>query len=194
MLKLKNNKNIDPNQTPNPYSIDKLSKMKPGVKIGFLKYWVIGASFLLSHMTPPFASQDGSTEKVAMVLIATLMMEFMANNIIIWMHNDKTPTYDYLPFGFIERKSIKSLFSTMLYVIIIVTATFFLNYGINILSEAIRIPTIAGLFTGYSDSVEPFSFALYFLIIDFIWFRTKKLIIKLKNRNKDDKGNDENEI
>ena len=194
MLKLKNKKDIDPNQIPDPYSIDKFSKIKPGVKIGFLKYWVIGASFLLSHMTPQLASQDGSTEKLAMVLIATLMMEFIANNIIIWMNNDKTPTYDYLPFGYIKRKSVLSLFSTMLYVIIVVIATFLLNFGINVLSKAIGIPTLSGIFTGYSDSIEPFSFALYFLLVDFIWFKGKKLIIKLKRKYKKNKGNDNDEV
>ncbi|HBY65315.1 MAG TPA: hypothetical protein DEG42_02835, partial [Acholeplasmataceae bacterium] len=44
---MKNNKENKPNEF-NPYSIDKLNNIKPGVKIGFLKFWVSGAAFFLT--------------------------------------------------------------------------------------------------------------------------------------------------
>ena len=48
MSKLKTNKKQEDPQKLNPYSIDKLSNIKPGVKIGFMKFWVAGAAYFLT--------------------------------------------------------------------------------------------------------------------------------------------------
>ncbi len=188
---MKTNNNND--QNPNPYSIDKLSNIKPGVKIRFLKYWIAGVSFLLSSMTPQLVSQDGSTELLAMILLGTLLIEYVANNMIIWMNNDKQHTYDYLPFGYRNRKSAMSLFSTMAYVTITFGLALIVGSGVNILLDSFNIPTLSGLLTGEPLSMEPFTFALFFTLVDIAWYQVRKLIIKIK-KNIKKKDNDEDEI
>ncbi|CCV64096.1 hypothetical protein BN85405190 [Alteracholeplasma palmae J233] len=180
---MKTNKNDD-QQTPNPYGIDKFSNIKPGIKIGFLKFWLAGASYLLSYMTPQLLSQDGSTELLALFIIMSLLTEYLVNSVIVWMNNDKQPTYKYLPLGYINRKSIWSLFASMLYVIVTLAITFFEAFLLNSLFSALKIPTLAGLLVGDSNSMEPITFGLLFVLADYIWLVAKRLILKIKKKEK----------
>lgn len=170
------------NKDQTPYGIDKLSNIKPGTKIAFIKYWIAGVTYLLSFMTPAFLSTDGSTELLAFYLIFVLLIEYIANKMIIWMNNDANPTLKYLPFWYIKRTSVKGLLLTMLYGLIVVPATFLLARGLNDLLRLIGWMTPAELITGDGDGLEPISFGFIFLIVDFIYFHIKWQVVKYYNQ------------
>ena len=171
MSKLKNNKKPNEPQELNPYSIDKLSNVKPGVKIGFMKFWVAGASYFLTFVA--FQS-DVLDLLVALYLILILGMEYIVTKVIIWMNNDKQPTYKYLPHH-VNRKSILSLGMTALYVLVVGAGSYFLIEGLLDLG----VPSFGMLFFGFeARGNDPITFGLVFLFVDWIWITIKNLIYK----------------
>ena len=167
---MKNNKRQEP-QELNPYSIDKLSNVKPGVKIGFMKFWVAGASYFLTFVA--FQS-DVLDLLVALYLILILGMEYIVTKVIIWMNNDKQPTLKYLPHH-VNRKSILSLGMTALYVLVVGAGSYFLIEGLLDLG----IPSFGMLFFGFeAKGNDPITFGLIFLLVDWIWVSIKNLIYK----------------
>ena len=70
MFTLKNNHSKKDQQNQfNPYSIDKLSTIKPQVKIGFMKFWVAGAAFFLTFTALQYDPLD-------LLVVMILMMIF----------------------------------------------------------------------------------------------------------------------
>ena len=162
------------NQQPNPYLIDKLAKVPASVKIGFLKFWLAGASFYMTVLALPQAF-DWLDRLVILALLLTLGVEYISNTLIIWMDHDKIPTKHYLPHH-VDRKSIKSLFATMLYASIIVTL---FHFALIFWVDFLGMPTIGIII---SESIlDPFSFGIFFYIIDRIWLFLKE---QIKTRKK----------
>ncbi len=170
MFTLKNNhsKKDQPHQF-NPYSIDKLSTIKPQVKIGFMKFWVAGAAFFLTFTALQYDPLD---LLVVMILIMILGTEYVVNKVIIWMNNDRQPTLKYLPHH-IKRSSVLSLMMTGVYVIVLVLASYFLIEGLLTLG----IPSIGMIFFGFENRAnDPITFGLVFMGCDMIWVYVKNLI------------------
>lgn len=171
MSKLKTNKKQEDHKDYNPYSIDKLSNIKPGVKIGFMKFWVAGAAYFLTFTA--FQS-DVLDLMVALYFILVLGVEYIVTKVIIWMNNDKQPTLKYLPHH-VNRKSILSLGMTAFYVLVVGAGTYFLIEGLLDLG----IPSFGMLFFGFeAKGNDPITFGLVFLLVDWIWVSIKNLIYK----------------
>ena len=167
----------DPNKNGgfNPYAIDKLANVKPGVTIGFMKFWLSGATFFLSF-TALSTNYDSLDRFAFLGLLLTLGIEYMINRVIIWMNNDRQPTLKYLPFH-IKRNSILSLVASMAYAIFLIISSYYLITGMM----TIGIPSIGMLMFGFEyKAVDPISFGLIFLLIDYIWISIKNyLVLKL---------------
>lgn len=175
MSKLKNNTNkkeINNNQL-HPYSIDKLSNIKPGVKIGFMKFWVAGAAYFLTFTA--FQS-DPLDLMVVLYLILILGVEYIINKVIVWMHNDKYPTLSYLPHH-VNRKSILSLMMTAAYVLVmLLTSYYFIEFLLDL-----GVPSIGMIFFGFENKGnDPITFGLVFVLMDWIWLMIKNAIYKKK--------------
>lgn len=171
MSKLKNNNNHD---GFNPYAIDKLSNIKPGVKIGFMKFWFSGAAFFITFTALSVDSYDILDRFVLLVLILTLAVEFISNKVIVWMNNDKQPTLRYLPF-YIKRNSILSLMASLVYVILMVIAIY---YFIE-LFMMIGIPSVGMLMFGFDNTgIDPITFGIVYWLIDLLWITLKEVILK----------------
>lgn len=190
MLKLKKtSNNKDHNNQQSPYGIDKLAQISPGVKIGFLKFWLGGAIFLVSFMTF-FSSYDFSNEFIISFLLLTLGTEYVSNKVIIWMNHEKTPTYIYLPFGYIDRKKLMSLLSSMLYSFITIIGVTLIYLLIRIVLGQIGLLLIGKeIYTGMifsfngTDNPDPVTIGLIYLLFDKIWVTIRRLIEKRKNSN-----------
>lgn len=172
MLKLKNNKKTEQNnQQLHPYSIDKLSNIKPGVKIGFMKFWVAGAAYFLTFTA--FQS-DPLDLMVALYLILILGTEYIVNKVIVWMHNDKYPTLGYLPHH-VNRKSILSLLATAFYVLVmLVSSYYFIEFILDL-----GIPSVGMLFFGFENrGNDPITFGLIYVLMDWFWLMIKNAIYK----------------
>lgn len=171
MSKSKNNP--DKNGGFNPYAIDKLSNVKPGIKIGFMKFWLSGAVFFLSFTALP-TSYDALDRFVFLFLLLVLGIEYIINRVIVWMNNDHQKTLRYLPFH-IRRASILSLFASMGFgLVMLLSSYFFVTFVMSI-----GIPSIGMIMFGFDfKAVDPISFGLVYLMMDYIWITTKNYLIQ----------------
>lgn len=171
---MKNDQNKKPTEF-NPYAIDKLSKIKPGVKIGFLKFWISGAAFFLTFTA---FQADILDLFFALLLVLTLAVEYVTNKVIIWMDHDKTPTLQYLPHQ-VQRKSMLSLFSTMGYVLVMILLSYLLIEGLM----SIGIPSMGMIMFGFDfTGIDPITFGLVFWLMDQVWLFLRKQIKNFKKK------------
>lgn len=175
MSKSKNNPNK--NDGFNPYGIDKLSNIKPGVKIGFMKFWLSGAVFFMSFTALSASVYDVLDRMLFLFLLLGLGIEYIINKVIIWMNNDNQKTLKYLPFH-LKRSSMLSLFASMGYAAIMILASYFFIE----LIMSIGIPSIGMIMFGFDyKAVDAISFGLVYLGFDYIWVLAKNyLLLKLK--------------
>jgi len=149
--------------------MDKLHDIKPGIKIGFLKFWVSGAAFFLTFTAFAFAVED---LLIAMFLLMVLGVEYIVNKVIVWMDNDQMPTLYYLPHH-VERKSIFSLFATAGYVLVMIGTSYFAIEGLL----SLGVPSIGMLMFGFDNiGIDPITFGLVYWLMDFIWLKVKNKI------------------
>jgi hypothetical protein len=151
-----------------PYQIDSLSKVPAKLKIGFMQFWLAGAVFMITVLGLPQAF-DILDRLVVLVLLFTLAMEYGSNSLILWMKNKDFDSTIYLPHE-ISRKSILSLVATFVYSLIIVVSFHFVLeawVGAGLLSIGDIIS---------ESTADPFSFAIWFLVINSIWIRLRKII------------------
>lgn len=166
--------NNESNQRPNPYLIDKLAKVPNWIKIDFLKFWVVGASFYftingLSLIMPILDAM------LVFFLVLILAIEYISNTIILWMHTEERPTKWYLPHE-INRRSVLSLLGTALYCSIIGGLVLWIldvwvGWG---------FPTFGTIMSGAEG--DPITFALLFLGIDFLWITIRKALKKASKK------------
>ena len=162
------------NQQQNPYLIDKLARVPASVKIGFLKFWLAGASFYMTVLALP-GSFDWLDRLVFLGLLLTLGVEYVSNTLIIWMDHDKVPTKHFLPHH-VNRKSIKSLLATMLYASIMVVL---FHFALILWVDLLGMPTIGIIIS--ESMLDPFSFGIFFYVMDRLWLFIKgKYIFKKK--------------
>lgn len=173
MSKLKTDPKKKPNEF-NPYQIDKLNKIKPGVKIGFLKFWISGAAFFLTFTA--FQS-DILDLLVALLLILTLGVEYITNKVIVWMDHDRGHTLQYLPHH-VKRKSVLSLLATLGYVLLMILLSYVFIEGMM----SLGMPSIGMIMFGFENTgIDPITFGLVFWLMDYLWLLIKNhLIIKQK--------------
>lgn len=169
---MKNNKSENHNGF-NPYGIDKLSNIKPGVKIGFLKFWVAGAAFFVTFTT---FQLDIFDLLVLLYLLMVLCTEYIINKVIVWMNNDRVPTLKYLPHH-VNRKSLWSLLATMGYVLVMILGTYYFIEGIL----GLGVPSIGMLLFGFDHvGVDPITFGLVYWLIDLLYLVIKNKIFSKK--------------
>ncbi len=172
----KSKKNKQEEQKLNPYSIDKLSKIPAYLKIGFLKFWLAGACFLLTFygLGAVFAFWD---RVVIFALLLILGVEYVSNTLIIWMNKPESSTLKYLPHE-VNRKSFLSFLATALYVMVMLVL---INYAMELWAW-IGIATIGELLS--EATIDPISFGLLFVLFDYIWITIRKLIKKQMQRRR----------
>ena len=154
------------NNKQNPYHIDKFATIPAWLKIEFLKFWLAGASFYLIVFGLP-ARFDYLDRMVIMTLIFAIGVEYLVQTITLWMSTDKQPTHFYLIHE-INRKSLLSLFATLIYVaIIVVFAQLILQAW-----TSLGLTTIGDWIS--ESTADPFSFAIIYMVFDTAWLYTRK--------------------
>lgn len=157
-----------------PYQIDKLARIHPSIKIGFLKFWIIGAAFYMVVYGLP-QRFDYLDRMVLFWLVLVLMIEYIGNSFIMWMNTPDTSTLKYLPHE-INRKSVLSLFGTSIYVLVMLL---FVHFTLNALI-ALGIPTIGDFIS--ESSLDPFTVAFTFLVYDYIWISLRGKIQTIRRK------------
>lgn len=165
----------------NPYEIDQLNSFKNSFKIYLLKGWIAGCAFffIMNSYIPNVGNLD---RIVALILVLALCFEYIVHNIIIWMNNEDNDTLKYLPFK-VDKKKIISLFSTIIYIVLLFAFIFGFTFLWSLLYKQVNIPTLGMLIFGEKAfALDPLTFGLIFVLGDSIWFSIKKVIWR-KNRN-----------
>lgn len=177
MLKLKNNQE---NRVGKPYFIDKFSTIKPSTKIGFLKFWVAGASYFLAFMTIESALRSDILDQLFILfLLMGLLTEYVTNKIIYHMNRSDQDTLIYLPFKTNkDRSKLASLGLSFAYAFIMIGEALILHTIVVELFNFLNLPTIGGLLLGTQNSMDPISFGLYIFILDMIWYKGRKIMKK----------------
>ncbi len=192
-------KNLKKNNDLTPYGIDKFAKIPTYVKVGFLKFFLIGAIYyyLFNAIeanligTGPDA---GSIEVMILIIIITglilgLIQEFIINNAAKAFLKDNEDIRKYI---FVKKTKLSSLFLNLLYGIIIMAILIPINSILvrsNItITNLIALPfTLLGGLEPYKGTC-PFTFGLIYCVIDYVFIFSKYGIIKLIEKKKMAKG------
>lgn len=163
---------------PDPYAVDRLAKIPPGVKTGILKAWLYGACFFFIVFTPIASSLDWLDLMAVLYGVLVLAVEYLGNTLILWMNTPDKPTKKYLPHE-IDRKSFLSLFATAGYVLVVFVLV---NLTLYLLFDVWGLPPL-GLALSESTA-DPFTFAFLFLFYDYLWISLRGLVKRALGKRK----------
>jgi hypothetical protein len=184
-------KEKDVNQI-NPYELDKLSKIPSWLIIIFLKYWAAaaavyfgligGVSFGLDFSEwgePTDIIQKLAQDEIIIFILAfalCLGMNYIVKPIVRMMYNRRNNTYRY---NMVNGKGFVYLFVTFIYAFVLSIILYFMT---NILSYYGLVLDLFG--TTGSIGIDPFTYALCFIVVDSIFIAAKNGINILINRIK----------
>lgn len=175
----------------NPYELDKLSKIPSWLIIIILKYWAaaaavffgaigaisIGFDFSQSNDLDPIAKIN--TDSILIVLLAFIMAvisNYAIKQVVILLNNRRNNTFK---FNIINLTGIKAFGLYLVYSFIMSVILYFVTM---VLSYYNLIFDPFG--TSQGVGIEPFTYALCYLIIDSIFVAIKNLIVMLYQRIK----------
>lgn len=172
----------------NPYEVDKLSKIPSWVIIIFLKYWAAAAaSFLLFGLQSLgiMVTSSAQTDEVAQVettvkilvmltLFTAVLMNYVVRVVVRLLYNRRNNTYRY---NLINCKGFKSFILALLYSAVVTTIMFFITYWLSSI-HAVFDPfgTTGGI------GIEPFTYGLWYMIVDSVFVIAKDLILEIRLR------------
>lgn len=177
----------------NPYQVDKLSKIPSWILIGILKYWAaaaavffiliggidIGIDFsVIEDQAKATAESSLNLSFKIIVLITlglTLIFTYIVRPIVRLLYNRRNNTYR---FNMVNNKGIIALILNWIYMFFISFTIFFviIYFGYK--------GWIPNLFGGVNYGIEPFSYGLFFMILDTIMILLKNLIWNIYQRIK----------
>lgn len=172
-----------------PYKADKLSKIPSWLIFLLLKYWAAAAAVFFSAIGSldigfDFSKVDEadinailSADFALLVFIGlflTLFMNYIVRPIVNLMHSPGRDTHKY---NMVNCKGILSLFLSLLYYMLISLVLFFVTI---LLSSKRWVLDPFGTTGG--QGVEPFTYGICFILVDFIFLSIKNIIIMLYQR------------
>ena len=173
----------------NPYKVDKLSRIPSWLIILVLIYWAaaaavffmavggisIGFDFSTETFDDPYAAMANSIVLIIMIgLGLALVNNYIVRPIVRMMYSRTNNTRQYHMINF---KGFLSFLVSLAYYMLLSLIMYFV---INLLSSKGLILDLFGTTKGIG--IEPFSYALYFIIIDYIFVYIKNLIIYITKR------------
>lgn len=169
--------------------LDKVSKVPSWLVILLLKYWAAAAAVFFSVISSDILDfsqiengNAGANLTISIIIILILglfmglFMNYMIRPIVRLMYSRVNNTYKY---NMVNVKGIPSLFINLGYHFILSIILFFITIW---LSEKGLVLDLFG--TAEGSGIEPFTYALCYIIVDFIFLFLKNLIIDLHKRIK----------
>jgi hypothetical protein len=168
----------------NPYELDKLSKIPSWLIIILLKYWAAAAAVYFgliggvsigldfSNWDDPSSIQEKFAQDEIIILILAFMlcliMNYIVKPIVRMMYNRRNNTYRY---NMVNGKGFVFLFVTFFYTLILSIILYFIT---------VFLSTYGLIFDPFgttgSIGIDPFTYALCFLLVDGIFVASKNLI------------------
>lgn len=165
-----------------PYKVDKLSKVPSWLVILLLKYWAAAAAIFFGTMDSNINVEDGETAfatDFALIVIIALFLSLFSNYIVRpvvrMMYNKRNNTYRY---NMINVKGILSFVLALLYNFVLSIILYFVVVFMGIHGW------IFNPFGSTSYGIEPFSYGLFYIVVDFVFLFIKNLIIYIVTRIK----------
>ncbi len=192
-MKKNKEREVDDVEDLNPYKVDKLSKIPSWITINFLKYWAAAAAvfFILiggidigidfseiedqANATAQ-SSLDLSFKIIVLITLGlTLIFTYIVRPIVRLLYSRRNNTYRY---NMVNNKGIIALLLNWIYMFFISFTLFFvvIYFGYK--------GWIPNIFGGVNYGIEPFSYGLFFLILDTICILIKLLIWNVYQRIK----------
>ena len=184
-------KEKDVNQI-NPYELDKLSKIPSWLIVILLKYWAAAAAVYFGLIggisigldfsdwgEPTDIVEKFAQDEIIILILAfalCIVMNYIVKPIVRLMYNRRNNTYKY---NMINGKGFVFLFVTFFYTFILSLILYFIT---NILSYYGLVLDLFG--TTGSIGIDPFTYALCFLVVDSIFVLCKNCINMIINRIK----------
>lgn len=173
------------------YKVDKLSKIPSWLIFLLLKYWAAAAAVFFSAIggldigfdfskvdeTDPAAIINADIALLVFIgMILTLIMNYIVRPIARMINSPVNNTYKY---NMINCKGILSFFLSLLYYMFLSVILFLITIFLS--SKKLVLDPFG---TTGGQGVEPFTYALCFIVVDFIFLVIKNLILYLHKRIK----------
>ena len=167
----------------NPYEVDKLSKIPSWIVIIFLKYWAAAAAVFFGvigiiDLGLDFSQIDSgnvvaiiNTHERIIVILALIMAmlgNYAVKQVVLMINNRRNNTLKY---NIINSKGLKAFLLYILYSFLMSFILFFVTVFLS--SKGWVLPILQNDGAG----IEPFTYALCYVVIDGIFVLIKDLII-----------------
>jgi hypothetical protein len=175
VLKQEPEKTLTPKQErrhPNPYKIDRLSRIPTWIKAFFIKFWMAGAIcyFGFWGLGYYFAS---TLDLVVMVgLITGIVTDLLLNPSFLYFESDRKEYHKYMMLP-VSGKRIWTLLINVAYGVMATVTVFVIYTLINMTIVSIKNLPVGTV----SLSVEPLLYGLFFLMVDMFFISFKNLIV-----------------
>ena len=187
----------DDNKEIDPYKVDKLSRVPSWLIVLILKYWAAAAAVFFSVIgggdigitfddVPENPAQVFAEYVQTIVIIAlalALVTNYIVRPIVRLLYNRRNNTYK---FNMVNFKGFKSFLVSLCYCLLISIVLFivvvFLGYYGLVFDP---FGTTGGV------GIEPFSYGIYFIVVDALFVLVKNIIVMIYERvkyNKQIKG------
>ncbi len=169
-----------------PYKIDKLSRVPSGIIILFLKYWAAAAAVFFSVIGGPLNFDEINTEDpialmsqnfvliIFISLFLAVFFNYIVRPIVRLMYNRRNNTFK---FNMVNFKGFKSFLISLVYMFFMSLILYFI---VSLMGYFGLVFDLFGTTGGVG--IEPFSYGLYFIIVDGLFLVIKYLIINLYQR------------
>lgn len=174
-----------------PYKVDKVSKIPSWLIILILKYWAAAAAVFFSVIAGPdiglnfdeITTEDPIAvlaQSFAIVLFIGLFlavfMNYIIRPIVRLIYNRRNNTYRY---NMINFKGFKSFLVNLLYCLVVSIILYFVVVFMGYYGLVFDLFGTTG-----GVGIEPFSYGLYFLVVDFVFLFFKNIIQNIYQRIK----------
>lgn len=165
-----------------PYKIDKFSRIPVWIKALFIKFWFAGVVcyFVVFGLSLYIAGDDTF---LVCGLILGLLTDFIVNPVYRMLESDDKEYNWYMMFPF-PLKAFWTIFTNIIYYIVVMYAVSYMYVGLNELINLIR--GTEGYFM--SLGVEPLLCGVFAVIADMAFIGLKDLVVWLVKRSKKKKA------
>ena len=180
--------NFDPNNETFNNKENKKRKFPSWLIILLIKYWTAGSvlyffGFGLGFIWASTSNAENQTIYLTLLLILgyTLINEYVVKPIVRLFRTSNDNTYYY---NMINLKGTKSFFLNLLYAIMVIIPVVLIMSVLSVHGITLTIT--------FEDGIDPFSFGLVVVLVDFIYLFIKNTIMNAYKKHKFKQSNQVN--
>lgn len=165
----------------NPYKLDRLSRVPTWIKAILIKWWFAGLVCYLIGMGLGSVIQNDENRTLLTGVVLGLVVDLFVNPALRYFQSSDKEYNAYMMFPF-PFKKYWTLFTNMLYYVLVALVVNYCYMGLNML-----IDVISGTSGNIHVGVEPLLYGVFFIIVDMAFIGIKDLIVFLVKKTKKNK-------